>query len=216
MIGRSILVIILNYAKRLVGVIGNILQISQIGFLIFLLTEICNIYNHSIKNLLFLNIFQKLALNKPNMKPIEIINLEKELGIEIYLATNHESFTLNNEENTYFFEQGTVTGLSLLVSGKINFLNNFPDLKKLLIFGKIDDTSPISTLTKIEELHLEDNDLLSLEFLKALNQIKVLEIRHNNISDISILSNYTNLEKLNLWSNKITDISNLKNLKKYD
>ena len=73
--------------------------------------------------------------------------------------------------------------------------------------NKISDITPLSTITKLNELYLGENEIRDIKALSTLSNLKKLTLEINEISDISSLSKLTNLEYLNLYKNKISDIT---------
>ena len=73
----------------------------------------------------------------------------------------------------------------------------------------ISNLSPLSGLTRLEELDLVDNSIADISPLSRLNSLIVLWLDSNSIADISPLSGLNNLIALGLWNNSITDISAL-------
>lgn len=74
----------------------------------------------------------------------------------------------------------------------------------------------VSRLHLLQELHLADNGILTIEGLKDLVHLKHLNLKGNCIKTIEHINTNLKLEHLNLSENNITaisDISFLKNLK---
>ena len=90
---------------------------------------------------------------------------------------------------------------------------------KLSIFSDYDlisDLSPLSTLTNLTELYLDDNQNSDLSPLSTLTNLTKLSIsfsyRFEVISDLSPLLTLTNLIELCIWNNKNSDLSPLSTL----
>lgn len=74
----------------------------------------------------------------------------------------------------------------------------------------------LNRLHMLQELHLANNCILTIEGLKELVQLRHLDLHGNNIKAVEHLNTNQQLEYLNLSENSIgniTDISMLKNLK---
>lgn len=74
----------------------------------------------------------------------------------------------------------------------------------------------LNRLHMLQELHLANNCILTIEGLKELAQLRHLDLHGNNIKAVEHLNTNQQLEYLNLSENSIgniTDISMLKNLK---
>jgi small GTP-binding protein len=89
---------------------------------------------------------------------------------------------------------------------KLNMGGSYSYPRKLL------DVSFLSSLTGLQYLNLENNQISDISFLSNLTCLQYLNLSANQISDISFLSNLTGLHYLNLGLNKISDISFLSNL----
>ena len=76
----------------------------------------------------------------------------------------------------------------------------------------ISDLSPLSNLTNLTWLDLDNNDISDITLLSNLTNLTNLNLNDNFISDITPLSNLTNLTNLNLNNNFISDITPLSNL----
>lgn len=81
---------------------------------------------------------------------------------------------------------------------------------------KISDITPLSGLTKLEKLELDENilddkDLVNLE---TLINLKYLDLDSNKLSDIKSISKLINLEWLDLYDNLVSDLSPLSKLTK--
>ena len=75
------------------------------------------------------------------------------------------------------------------------------------------DLSPLSGLTELEELNLNDNRLITdISPLVNLARLTKLELRSNRISDISPLAGLERLEVLNLEFNDLADLGPLAGL----
>ena len=74
------------------------------------------------------------------------------------------------------------------------------------------DLTPISSLRRLERLHLAGIPIEDLTFLKDLTQLRHLVLFACNITDITPIQNLTKLVFLNLEANRITDIAPLSNL----
>lgn len=101
------------------------------------------------------------------------------------------------------------------------------EIKKLnLIEAMIDDLSPFSDMTSLEELYLLGNIVKSTSGIENLKNLVRLELGNNalGLGDTSALANLTNLKFLNLRGNmpwedsfeKALDISSLENLKQLE
>ncbi len=75
------------------------------------------------------------------------------------------------------------------------------------------ELSQLSSLSKLENLSLLNNDITDIGPLKDLKSLKSLALGWNSISDVSPLSELTSLETLGLWNNQVQDISGLEGLK---
>ena len=78
--------------------------------------------------------------------------------------------------------------------------------------NEISNLSPLSKLTKLEYLYLDNNSISDISDVKNLTYLKDLYLQSNSISDISAVSSLTNLRELSFGNNNVSDISDVKNL----
>lgn len=173
-------------------------------------------------------------------KPKQILNLEKELKIELNEFNNKYSILDYININTFQSNsKSEIIGLSLssieIIDTSIfnnftqlnylsirscnfsnySFFKNLKNLNSLLLNnGKIDDFSFLQDLENLTSLDLSDIELSDLSFCKYLKNLISFDIKENLISDILPLKSLKKLELLNLNENQISDISALKNLTK--
>ena len=76
----------------------------------------------------------------------------------------------------------------------------------------ISDFSPVSGLTSLTRLDLDNNSITNISPLSGLTNLTWLDLGGNSISDISVLSGLTRLDTLGLSYNSISDISVLSGL----
>lgn len=77
---------------------------------------------------------------------------------------------------------------------------------------KISDVTPLKDLTELEELNLDSNLLIDISPLKNLVKLKFLNLQLNPIEDISAIQNMKELQKLEFFRAFLADISSLANL----
>ena len=155
-------------------------------------------------------------------KPLEILELEKELGREFReLPYSEEEINFRRQVLLYSLNtDGDVIrliikgfGLDTLPKGILNCKH----LKRLTIEDcSISNFSGVRVLKKLEYIDFSYNHIKDILPLSNLTNLKVLNLSENEISDISVLVNLTNLEELHLWENQINDISVLENLTNLD
>ena len=102
--------------------------------------------------------------------------------------------------------------------GKITSLEGIENCSNLthlnLGLNSISDLTPLSGLTKLEDLALDQNYILSdISALANLINLTKLNLESNNISDISVLGSMTKMYSLHLIGNPIEDFSPLANMK---
>ena len=76
----------------------------------------------------------------------------------------------------------------------------------------VSDLSPLSGLTSLTGLWLENNSIVDISPIEGLTNLIILALGGNNISDISAVSGLTNLGRLVLGGNNISDISAVSDL----
>lgn len=98
----------------------------------------------------------------------------------------------------------------------ISALSELTNLTELELPCGLQDISPLSSLTNLQYLYLENNQISDFSALSNLTNLRSLTLYNNHISDISALSSalsgLTNLKSLNLSINQISDISALSGL----
>jgi len=135
----------------------------------------------------------RYALNKPtgDLTEDELLSLEELHGEE----------WLGNKEIT------NLEGIERCVN--LSYLD--------LSFQRLTDLSPISGLTRLTQLHLDQNKVLAdISPISGLVNLEHLELFMNNISDISPLKNLKKLKYLHLSYNPITDISVVENFEQLE
>ena len=75
--------------------------------------------------------------------------------------------------------------------------------------NNISDFSPLSSLTSLERLYLDNTDIPNISVLSSLPNLTVLDLSYNSILDYSPLSKLTSLEGLSLRRIYLSDISDL-------
>ena len=84
--------------------------------------------------------------------------------------------------------------------------------KGIVNSNAVSDLSPLTGLTKLDWLVLDDNNISDVSALAKLIQLTSLGLNGNNISDVSALTELTQLTSLRLHSNNISDVSALSKL----
>ena len=78
--------------------------------------------------------------------------------------------------------------------------------------NEISNLSPLSNLTSLERLYLDNNSISDVTPLSNLIRLIRLYLDSNNISNVTPLSNLTSLERLVLGNNSISNLTPLSNL----
>ncbi|MBN2101508.1 MAG: hypothetical protein JW716_01395 [Candidatus Aenigmarchaeota archaeon] len=78
------------------------------------------------------------------------------------------------------------------------------------------DITPLSSLSGLTEISLQNNDIVDISPLAALGNIADLDLGVNQIVDLAPLSSLTKITNLNLMSNRIIDVSPLSTLTELD
>lgn len=171
------------------------------------------------------------ALDKPSDAPIdqsEILNLTKLNVADIRTLTGLEHATnlselflsgklLTPEEyvKPFILSDGPQ---SFLFDRRIPYVDVAPlsNLTQLTKLGLEDlhivDVTPLSNLKKLIELKLFNAYLRDISLLSEFTNLSKLDLRLNDISDVSPLTHLTNLTDLLLASNRISDVSPLSGL----
>lgn len=72
--------------------------------------------------------------------------------------------------------------------------------------SSLSDLRPISKLTKLSDLIIENAEISDTSPLKDLTNLTILSLKNNNISDISPLKNLINLDCIDIEYNNVRDI----------
>ena len=135
------------------------------------------------------------------------------MELQVRYALNDPTGELTDEKlaslNSFIFAAmfGKITSLE--------GIENCSNLTRLnLGLNSISDLTPLSGLTKLEDLALDQNYILSdISALANLVNLTKLNLESNNISDISALGSMTKMYSLHLIGNPIEDFSPLANMK---
>lgn len=93
-------------------------------------------------------------------------------------------------------------------------LEKLPELVELSVGGNAGarHIEVIGTLTKMEDLGLQDCGIEDISFLSGLNELRGVNLNDNSVTDLTPLAGLTNLERLGLSRNGIRDISPISGL----
>lgn len=95
----------------------------------------------------------------------------------------------------------------------IQYLKTLDNMTELnLSNNQITDISPISELTKLTILQMDENNISDIYQIKNLKKLISLSIKKNQIGDISCLADLYNLTYINFTDNIINDIKSLSEL----
>ena len=75
--------------------------------------------------------------------------------------------------------------------------------------NSVSDFSPLTGLTKLRWLSLEENSMSDISSVAGLTNLTRLNLGGNSVSDISSVAGLTRLTWLHLWGNSVSDISPL-------
>lgn len=94
----------------------------------------------------------------------------------------------------------------------------FPYLKELReLFigpGRVEDLSPLASLTKLESLRLSLNPIRDLAPLSGMTKLDRLDLAHTEVRDLAPLKGLTNLTELLLDDTPVDDVAPLTTLEK--
>lgn len=105
---------------------------------------------------------------------------------------------------------------SIKVGGTDSFENSLKDisgieqltsLEELSLSGRIEDISPLGSLTNMKSLLLSNGYIESIENLHGMMQMEELTLLCKNVSDISPMKNMTQIKTLYISSDNLSDIS---------
>jgi flagellar hook assembly protein FlgD len=167
----------------------------------------------------FLEINDGIADSEPDTVIIEVNQREESkfedpvMEIQVRYALKDPTEELTDEKLESIIRM-TSTGMF----GRVTSLKGIENCSNIteLYFGlnSITDLTPLSRLTKLEKLALDQNYVLTdISPLANLTNLTELNLESNNITDISPLKNLTKLTTLSMIGNPIADISALENIK---
>lgn len=138
------------------------------------------------------------------------------------IRKNIFNFDGSFEENELF----EITNLNLTGLTSLKDINKLARLKSLSIYSfptsnmtqydvakinQIEDFTPISLLTNLEELRIANDNYITELNISSLKKLRVLELYNNlNLKNVIGIDSLTTLESISLINNKITDLGNTK------
>jgi Leucine-rich repeat (LRR) protein len=135
--------------------------------------------------------------------------LGKEPGTVVYLDEIKTLECINICEVKNIYKYGMIVSLQ--------GLQNFYELTELnLTNQKIEDITPIGSLTKLKGLYLSNNKIKNIYPLRNLTELEELDLTCNQIGDanpLNYLESYDKLKRLYLSNNEITDVQGLTEIK---
>jgi internalin A len=155
------------------------------------------------------------------MKPKEIIELEKELGVVLEENTTDNNFLQHHNLNTYKTnDKNDVIALyTHIINSKrkiikdLSFLRNFPTLKYLRCrMIDLETIEHLEYVPNLEMLVLINCEIENISVLSKLTNLQRLILDDNKIKNIAPISNLAKLIQLTLSNNKIKSIEPLKDL----
>jgi len=166
---------------------NDICDFNPISELIFL--DSLDLSYNNIKNIEFLRSLKSITTLKLHNNQILDYNILQELPLLSYLLLSN-----NKIQDTFF--------LSKLQDLKWLVLNNC-EIKNYSVFDEY------INLKSLEGLHLDNDNLTEINFIKNLTNLKHLSITSNKIFNINTLRELTLLDSLDLSNNEISDITDL-------
>jgi hypothetical protein len=137
-------------------------------------------------------------------------NLETAIKTTLNLPQNHEickgDMLLLTELVVFNSDIDSLEGLQYATNLEYIYLNSYGQT------NLISDLRPLSGLTKLNQLALDDNHISDLRPLSGLTNLLALQLSGNSISDLRPLSGLTKLESLSFRGNSISDLSPLSSL----
>jgi len=91
-------------------------------------------------------------------------------------------------------------------------LHSLIQTKSLEVDAAIQDAEPISRLTSLEKLVLNNTKIIDIEPLRGLLNLRQLEMKNTKIKSLEPLENLVNLQELNIENTLICDLTPLKNM----
>jgi internalin A len=137
-------------------------------------------------------------------------NLETAIKTTLNLPQNHEickgDMLLLTELVVFNSSIDNLEGLQYAPNLEYLYFNSFGQT------NLISDLRPLSGLTKLNQIGLDDNHISDLRPLSGLTNLLALQLSGNSISDLHPLSGLTKLESLSFRANSISDLTPLSSL----
>jgi Leucine-rich repeat (LRR) protein len=90
------------------------------------------------------------------------------------------------------------------VISDVSPLSGLTNLRTLILRDNAIGSADLSGATKLENLHLEWNEVSNISGLAGLKNLRELYLQYNRVSDVSALSGLTSLKHLNLEGNPLS------------
>ena len=158
------------------------------------------------------------TLNKPKNAKLNATDM---LKLSILNAPNANIQNLTGIEYAHNLKRLSLVGVYIEGTGVVNSnavsdLSPLTGLTKLILLllddNSISDVSALSELTQIRDLSLSNNNISDVAPLRDMTQMKYLRLDSNNISDVAPLRDMTQMKYLRLDSNNISDVAPLRGM----
>ena len=124
----------------------------------------------------------------------------------IYIIYRDKKYKVENR--VLFLDNLGIRDLS-----EIENLESLTDLEELLLDNnQISEIKGLETLTNLKELSLDNNQISEIKGLESLTELEILSLSNNQISEIKGLETLTDLKELSLDNNQISEIKGLESL----
>ena len=156
--------------------------------------------------LAFVNDFDKVVIPDANLRAVIADSLGK-ASYEAIIAADMATLTRLEVPNKDIRD---LTGLEFATNLTwLDLGSEYASGDGYINDNNISDFSPLSSLTSLERLYLDNTDIPNISVLSSLPNLIVLDLSYNSILDYSPLSKLTSLEGLSLRRIYLSDISDL-------
>ncbi|MFC1564849.1 leucine-rich repeat domain-containing protein [candidate division KSB1 bacterium] len=170
---------------------------------------------------------EKILFEDPNLEICIRWSLEKPNGdfLENELTSITYLKLLNSIKNDVISLNGIYhCGNLEHLHAPLQNISNISDLGKLTKLTKLvidqqrvlSDITPLSGLTNLEHLDLNDNIIEDISPLAGMEKLEYLDLRFNHVKDISCLENLVNLKLLWFVNGEFGEISSVRNMLKLE
>ena len=145
-------------------------------------------------------------------------NVDAEKAGAFYKANSNvmvifETATLKTwwEELPIYWKKAFMKQTNIGIDPSPEELHSLIQIKSLEVDPAIQDATPVSRLTNLENLSIANSKIIDIESFKGLLNLKKLDLQNTKIKDLKPLENLGNLQEVNIENTPVSDLSPLSN-----